>query len=385
MYGPPHYNSYHFLVLIPPHGGGGGLEHHQSSDNSLPRHSLDSDDAEQTVAEILPHEFTHSWNGKYRRPAGLATPDYATPMRDELLWIYEGLTDYMGNVLAARTGSYSARTYREYLALIAAQMDATSGRAWRSVEDTTYTAAMPRPSGNPEAWSSWRRGADYYPEGDLVWLDVDTTLRKLTDDKKNLRDFLQIFLQKGGSGVPRVLPYDLNEVVADLQQVAPYDWAAFFNDRISRVDPRANVEGIEQGGYKLVYTSQPTAYEKACLRDRGTSPEFWFSLGVSVDADGTVTDVRVGSPADKARLNPGQKLIAVDGSAYSREALHAAVAAGVAATTPMALMVQDETVVAPVMLDYHGGEQYPALVRVEGTPDYLDEISKPLTSAASQR
>jgi predicted metalloprotease with PDZ domain len=381
MYGPPHYTSYHFLVLIPSHGGGGGLEHHESSDNSLPQHSLEQDDFAMIVADILPHEFTHSWNGKYRRPAGLATPDYDTPMRNELLWIYEGLTDYMGNVLSARIGSTTPQQYRDYLALTAAQMDTTSGRAWRSIEDTTYEPAMPRPAGNAEAWSSWRRGADYYPEGDLVWLDVDTTIRRLTNNQKNLRDFLLIFLQKGGSGVPTVLPYDLNEVTADLNQIVPYDWAAFFNDRVNRVTPHANLEGIEQGGYKLVYTDTPTEFEKAYLKHRSASPEFWFSLGLALDQDGVVTDVRVGGAADKAKVNPGQKLVAVNGKTFTRDALHSAVAASKGSAQLLALIVQDDNDLLQVTLDYHGGEQYPVLVRKEGTADYLADITRPLTSA----
>jgi predicted metalloprotease with PDZ domain len=381
MYGPPHYTSYHFLVLIPSHGGGGGLEHHESSDNSLPQHSLEQDDFAMIVADILPHEFTHSWNGKYRRPGGLATPDYSTPMRNELLWIYEGLTDYMGNVMSARIGSTTPQQYREYLALTAAQMDGTSGRAWRSIEDTTYTAAMPRPTGNAETWSSWRRGADYYPEGDLVWLDVDTTIRRLTSNQKSLHDFLLIFLQKGGSGVPRVLPYELKEITADLNQVVPYDWATFFDDRVSHVTSHADLEGIEQGGYKLVYTHEPTAYEKAYLKHRSASPEFWFSVGLALDPDGTVTDVRVGGPADRAKVDPGQRITVVDGKAFTRDALHAAIAASKGSAQLLELMVQDENNVFPVTLDYHGGEQYPMLVRMEGTPDYLADITKPLTSA----
>lgn len=302
-------------------------------------------------------------------------------MRNEFLWIYEGLTDYMGNIMSARTGSTTPQQYREYLALTAAQMAATSGRAWRSIEDTTYAPAMPRLSGNDEAWSNWRRGADYYPEGDLVWLDVDTTIRRLTSNQKSLHDFLLVFLQKGGSGVPRVLPYELIEVTADLNQVVPYDWATFFNDRVSHVTPQADLEGIEQGGYKLVYTDTPTAYEKAYLKHRSASPEFWFSVGLALGLDGTVTDIRVGGPADRAKVNPGQKITVVDGKAFTRDALHAAIAVSKGSAQLLELMVQDENDVFPVTLDYHGGEQYPMLVRMEGTPDYLDDITRPLTSA----
>ncbi len=377
MYGPPHYTSYHFLVYLIKGNGGGGLEHHESSDNTLPSGSLSHDDTLLVYGDVLPHEFTHSWNGKYRRPAGLATPDYATPMRDDLLWIYEGLTNYMGNVLGARIGYLSPEQYRDYLALTAAEMDNTSGRAWRSVEDTTFDSAMPRGNGG-NAWNSWKRGSDYYPEGDLVWLDVDTTIRKLTADKRSLRDFLRIYLQKGGSGVARVEPYQLDEIVADLNKVAPNDWAGFFQKRIYEVNPHVNVEGIEQGGYKLVYTDEPNDYVKTILTHR-FDDEFWFTVGLQVSNDGTVDDVRMGSPADKAKLAPGQKITVIDGKVFSREQLHAAIKAGKTSTAPMQLSIQNEDIVTPATLDYHDGERYPRLVRIEGTPDYLTEIAKPLT------
>ena len=386
MYGAPHYRTYHFLLALRGQFGGGGLEHHESSDNSMSERALTTDEGEMASAGLLPHEFTHSWNGKYRRPAGLATPDYATPMKGELLWVYEGLTDYLGELLGERSGALSAERYREALALDAATMDNTTGRVWRSIGDTAIsisglaTAAFGR-GGN--AWANWRRGADYYPEGNLLWLDVDTTIRKLTNDSKNLRDFMAVYLNKGGGTTPTVVPYDFNEIVNDLNQVVKYDWAGFLNDRVNGVHPHVNVEGIEQGGYKLVYTDKPSEFEKARLANRATM-DVWFSLGVALENDGTISDVRVGSAADKAKLIPGQKIMAVNGRIYSKEALHAAIGLGKNSVAPMHVILQNDTLVTEADVDYHDGERYPTLVRVEGTPANLDDIVKPLAQNAAE-
>lgn len=375
MYGAPHYRSYHFLLALKGTAGGGGLEHHESSDNSLFERALLNDDNESTIADLLPHEFTHSWNGKYRRPAGLATPDFYEPMKGELLWVYEGLTDYLGDVLAARSGSISQERYREAEALEAATLDNTMGREWRSTEDTAISVAMFRGGG---AWANWRRGTDYYPEGDLLWLDVDTTIRKLTSNNKNLRDFMTVFLNKGSDDMPAMIPYDFNELVNDLNAVVKYDWATFLNDRVNNIHPHVNLEGIEQGGYKLVYADKPSEYQKAKLAIRSGS-DFWFSLGISFDNDGvTISDVRVEGPADKARFIPGQKILAVNGKIYSREALHAAIRQAKASSAPIHFILQNDTVVTEVDMDYHDGERYPTLVRVEGSPAYLDDISAPM-------
>jgi len=382
MYGAPHYRSYHFLLALRGQFGGGGLEHHESSDNSMPERALTTDDGEMTEAGLLPHEFTHSWNGKYRRPAGLATPDYATPMKGELLWVYEGLTDYLGDLLAARSGELSPERYRELIALDAATMDNTTGRAWRSIGDTAIsisglsTAAFGR-GGN--AWANWRRSADYYPEGNLLWLDVDMTIRKLTGNSKNLRDFMAVYLNKGGGTTPTVVPYDFNEIASDLNQVVKNDWAGFLNDRVNGINPHVNVEGIEQGGYKLVYTEKPSEYQRARMAGRGGSADVWFSLGIALDSDGsTISDVRVGGPADKAKFVPGEKIMAVNGKVYSKEALHAAIRQTKNGTSPIHMILQNDTLVTEADVDYHDGERYPTLVRVEGTPAYLDDIAKPL-------
>jgi predicted metalloprotease with PDZ domain len=329
---------------------------------------------------LLAHEFTHSWCGKYRRPIGLATADYAEPMKGELLWVYEGLTDYLGNVLGTRSGFTSQEYYRGYLALLAATLDYKSGREWRSTDDTAISVSGLR--GTP-GWASWRRGTDYYQEGDLLWLDADTTIRKLTNDKKNLHDFMVLFVGKGGNTAPMVLPYDRAELIDELNQVAPYDWTAFLHDRIDKVNPHADLAGIEQGGYKLVYTDKPTPYEKSLLTIRGAasgSLDVWFSLGLELLADGTITDVRVGGVADKAKLSPGQKIVGVNGKTYSPAVLRAAVHDSKGSSPPIHLVLQQETLVLEADINYHDGERYPALVRTDGSPDYLDEITTPLTS-----
>jgi predicted metalloprotease with PDZ domain len=380
MYSSTHYESYHFLLTLtksPPYGG---LEHHESSDNSLPNGSLKTDQALTVGGPVLSHEYTHSWNGKYRRPAGLATPDYATPMKGELLWVYEGLTDYLGNEMGARCGFMTAEQYRAYLASVAATLDNTSGRQWRSTEDTAVGISGMQ---GGSAWANWRRGADYYSEGDLVWLDVDTTIRKLTNDQKSLHDFLAIFVAGKGSTPPQIVPYEFDELVTDLNQVVPHDWAKFLRDRVYTVQPHANLEGIEQGGYKLVYTDQPNTYDEArqTLGRAPSGPNVWYSLGLSLDPQGAITDVRVGGPGDKARLAPGEKILAVNGKVFSGDTLRAAVHDSKTATAPLELIIQNDTHVATVAIDYHDGERYPSLVRVDGTPDYLDEIAKPLTPA----
>jgi predicted metalloprotease with PDZ domain len=380
MYSSTHYESYHFLLTLtkfPPYGG---LEHHESSDNSLPPNALKTDEALQVGGPVLSHEYTHSWNGKYRRPAGLATANYADPMRGDLLWVYEGLTDYLGNVLGARCGFMTAEEYREYLAATAASLDNTAGRRWRSTEDTAVSISGLR---GGTAWANWRRSADYYQEGDLVWLDVDTTIRKLTNDRKNLHDFLAIFVAGKGSTPPQIVPYDFDELVADLNQVVPYDWAQFLRERVYIVQPQVNVEGFSQGGWKLVYTDKPNEYEEASSSAFGrglAGTNVWYSLGLRLDGEGAIGDVRVGSPADAAKLAPGEKILAVNGMVYSgdamKDAVHATKTGG-----PMNLIVQNDTHVRTVAIDYHDGERYPHLVRIDGTPDYLDEIAKPLTPA----
>jgi predicted metalloprotease with PDZ domain len=380
-YASRHYNVYHFLLTLSDVAGGEGLEHGQSSDNGVGEKGF-SDAAHQLAeADLLSHEFTHSWNGKYRRPFNLYQDDFAKMQQGGLLWVYEGMTQYLGNVLAARSGLKSKEQYRDMLAASAANLDNKPGREWRSTEDTAIAASILR-GGNP-AWANWKRGQDYYQEGELFWLDADTTIRKLTDNKKSLTDFLHIFLAKGGNTGPLIVTYNRDELIADLNQVAKYDWATFMHDHIDAITPHADLAGIEQGGYKLVYTDKPTKSARTIASTggrRGGGIDVWYSVGIRIMADGNISDVRWNGPADKAKLFPGQKIIAVNGNVFSGEALRTAIKEAKTKTEAIHLILQGDTFVTTADLDYHDGERFPSLVRVEGTPDYLDDITKPLTT-----
>ncbi|HTJ29635.1 MAG TPA: hypothetical protein VL346_04015, partial [Acidobacteriaceae bacterium] len=285
-----------------------------------------------------------------------------------------------GNVLAARSGLKSQAQYRDLLAMSAASLDNRPGREWRSTEDTAIAASILR-GGNP-AWSNWKRGQDYYQEGELLWLDADTLIRKLTNDQKSLDDFIKIFLGLNGNTGPEIVTYNREELIRDLNSVAPYDWAKFLHERVDVPNPRADLAGIEQGGYRLVYLDKPTKSERteasaAGLR-RGVN--LWYSAGLRLTGDGTILDLRWNGPADKARLAPGYKILAVNGNVYSADALHEAIKAAKEKTEPIHLIVQADTFVSNFDLNYHDGERYPALQRIDNTPAYLDEITKPRTT-----
>ncbi len=375
LYASRHYETYHFLLSLSDVVRPEGLEHHQSSDNGVEKQGYADAKLAMLNGDLLPHEFTHSWNGKYRRPAGLATPDYATPMKGDLLWVYEGMTQYWGNVLAARSGLWTPDVFRQHLAWHAARLDTKPGRIWRNLEDTAISSQILR--GGSAAWSNWRRSQDYYFEGTLVWLDADTTIRKLTNDKKSLNDFCVKFLGVGGNTPPMVLPYTFDEIVADLNSVAPYDWRAFLTERLTSHAAHAPLGGIDHGGYRLVYGTDPTEFETA-TNDHFKQIDAWFSLGLTIDATGTIGDVRMDSIAFQSGLGPATKLIAVNGHGFSGDILKQAIREAKGSTNPIELIVSDENEFRVVKLDYHDGEKYPKLERVEGTPDLLDEILKPL-------
>jgi predicted metalloprotease with PDZ domain len=380
-YASHHYNVYHFLLTLSDVAGGEGLEHGQSSDNGVDE--LGYSDVRHQIpnADLLSHEFTHSWNGKYRRPETLYQTDFHKMQQGELLWVYEGMTEYLGDVLAARSGLETAATYRDVLAATAAQLDNRPGRLWRSTDDTAIAASILRGS-NP-AWSNWKRGQDYYQEGELLWLDADTLIRQLTDDKKSLTDFLQIFLAKGGNTGPLIVTYNRQELIDDLNQVVKYDWAKFLHDRVDLINPRADLDGINRGGYKLIYQDHPSDTEKMVGGGRRMAgPNVWYSLGLRVSADGNISDVRWGSPADQARLAPGQKLIAINGRTFTADRLRDAIDEAKTSKEPIHFLMQTEDYIKPVDIDYHDGQRYPVLVRDDSQKDYLDEITTPLTEEA---
>jgi predicted metalloprotease with PDZ domain len=381
LYRSHHYNQYHFLLSLSDTAGGVGLEHGQSSENGIGEKAFSDEDHQLGDADLLAHEFTHSWNGKYRRPIGLYQTDFATAQQGALLWVYEGMTQYLGNVLAARSGLRSQTEYRDVLASSAANLDYMPGREWRSTEDTAVAASILR-DGNP-AWSNWKRGQDYYDEGELVWLDADTQIRKMTNNQKSLDDFQRIFLGKGGNTGPLIVPYTFDELVRDLNEVAPYDWGTFLHDRVDKINPHADLAGIERGGYKLVYTDKPNASELVITANAGpdaTVVNTWYSIGLRVGAENTIKDVRWNGPADNAKIVPGSKIIAVNGQVFSPDVLRAAIREAKGKSEPIRLIVQLDNFVSIADIDYHDGERYPILQRIEGTPASLDDITRPLAS-----
>jgi predicted metalloprotease with PDZ domain len=376
LYKSRHYNHYNFLFTLSDSVAHFGLEHHQSSDDRVDARNFLDDDLKLINGSLLPHEFTHSWNGKYRPPAGLATPNFQQPMKGELLWVYEGLTEYFGDVLSARSGIWSAEQYRESLAITAAEMDHRPGRTWRDLQDTA-TAAQTLYSTSNE-WDNWRRSVDYYPEGELVWLDVDTTMRKLSGGRRSLNDFAARFLGKGGNTPPEVVPYEFLDIVGNLSALAPYDWQGFLDKRLKSKSPRAPLDGIINGGYKLEYSDKANEFAHAVeARDKGVNA--WYSLGF-VTADEAIRDVLVDSLAYKAGLGPGMKLIAINGRRATDELLHNAIRDAKTLTDPIELIVENAGYFKIVKIDYHDGEKYPHLVRQPDTPALLDEILKPLAA-----
>jgi predicted metalloprotease with PDZ domain len=374
LFGSRHYEKYDFLWTLSNETAHHGLEHHESSDNGTGQDIFTDAGSHDLDADLLPHEFVHSWNGKYRRPAGLATPDFQEPMKGDLLWVYEGLTDYLGNILAARTGLRSPEQFRENLAYTAAMLDHRAGRTWRPLQDTATSVQILFTA--PPQWGNWRRSADYYPEGYLIWLEVDAMIRRQTKGQKSLNDFCRSFYG-GQSGPPAVVTYTFEDVVAALNQITPYDWARHLRERLNSKSPHAPLGGIESGGWKLTYNDQKNTTMEAAQKT-GELVDLSFSLGLILTKDGHIMDVIPGTPAYAAGLGPGMKVIGVNGRKWSLDALHVELKAGIHSNQPLALLAESGDYLETYQVDYHGGDQYPHLVRVEAQPDVLGEIIKPL-------
>ncbi|WP_263377947.1 M61 family metallopeptidase [Granulicella paludicola] len=377
LYRSRHYNAYHFLVTLSDQVAHFGLEHHQSSDDRVPEKTFVDDNAFIEEGLLLPHEFTHSWNGKYRRPAGLATPNYQEPMKGDLLWVYEGLTEYLGDVLAARCGIWSAPVYRDRLATIAAYLnDARPGRTWRDLQDTASAAQLLYAAGGP--YDNWRRNVDYYDEGELLWLEVDSTIRQKTNGKKTLNDFVAAFHGLGGNTQPKVVPYTFDDVVAGLSKVVPNDWAAFLHKRLDSNELHApEMDGINAlSGYKLTYTDKPNYWSQLEESNGGINAR--WSLGLSAGTNGEIGDVIMDSVAYEAGMAPGFTIVAVNGRAFTPGLLRQAIKDAVSGPA-IELIVANTGYYKIIKLDYHGGEKYPQLERVEGTPARLDDILQPMT------
>lgn len=372
-----HYNSYHFLLTLSDSVAHFGLEHHQSSDDRADARTLIDEDFSEVNADLLPHEFTHSWNGKYRRPEGLVTATYQQPMKGNLLWVYEGLTQYLGDVLAARSGIWSAAQFKTYLAASAAEMDHRPGRLWRNLEDTAISAQILYAA--PEAWQNWRRSTDFYPSGELLWLDVDATIRKLSNNTKSLNNFCAKFFGPPGDTGPLVRPYNFDELVKALNEVQVNDWSAFLNQRLYTHAPHGILGGITGSGYSIAYTPETNDYIRATNSSRG-GVTAWYSLGFDTSSENTISDVLFDSLAFKAGLGPGMRIVAVNGRQANDEVLRAAIRNSKTEQNPIELIVSNTGWYRVIKLDYHDGERWPHLVHTEGQPDYLEDILRPLTS-----
>jgi predicted metalloprotease with PDZ domain len=375
LFGVRHYRDYHFLLTLSDDVAHFGLEHHESSDDRVAERDLIDESGRIDFSGLLPHEFVHSWNGKYRRPAGLATPDYQKPMKDDLLWVYEGLTEYLGDVLTARSGLLTQQLAREELALLAAQYEHRPGRDWRPLQDTADAAPFLYDS-TPD-WGNWRRSTDFYQEGELLWLDVDATLRRLTKDEKSMNDFCKIF-HGGPGGEPALKTYTFEDVVATLNGLAPYDWAGFLRTRLDQTSTKTPIEALENSGWKLVYNEQPNEMQLNS-EATGKSISLSLSMGTTVTDDGAIVDVIYGGPSYAAGLGPGMKIAAVNGRQFSPATLREAVNAAKGTADPIQLVVANGAQFHTYSVDYHGGIVYPHIERDDSHPDYLGEIFHPLT------
>jgi predicted metalloprotease with PDZ domain len=377
LFGSRHYRGYHFLYTLSDHVAHFGLEHHESSDDRFAERTLIDPDLQRISADLLSHEFVHSWNGKYRRPSGLISGGhdggYDTPMQGDLLWVYEGLTEYLGEILAPRSGLRSAEDFRESLAASATALDTTSGRKWRPLEDTAVAAQILYEAGSD--YADYRRGVDYYPEGTLIWLDADTLIRQLTKGAKSLDDFCHAF-HGGPSGAPALKPYDFADVVAAMNAVAPYDWAGFFNQRLHSTDAHAPLDGIRHSGWKLVYDGVRSDFWKAGEDERKLA-DLSYSLGLKVKEDGTIEDVVFDGPARKAGIAPATRLVAVNNRQYNETVLREAVQKAASDAKPVELLIKTGEYYETHRIDYHGGERYPHLVRDAAAADVLSQIIAP--------
>ena len=368
LFGARHYRDYHFLLALSDHVAHFGLEHHESNDSRLPERVLLGPGSGMALGGLLAHEFAHSWNGKFRRPADLTTPDFEQPMKTDLLWGYEGLTDYVGPMLAARSGLWTPDQYHEYLASIAASLGpGRPGRTWRPLQDT----ADGEPGlGFARGWLNWRRGTDYYDEGDLLWLEVATIIHQQSKGQKSIDDFCHAF-HGGPNEGPQVKTYTFEQLVDSLNAIAPFDWAAFFRKRLDSTAKEAPVGGIENGGWKVTYNDKQPQLEGR----RGNFGEV-YSIGLQLGQDGTVADSIVGSPAFEAGVSSGMKIVGVNGRLFKPELLEDAVKDAKEGKQPITLLVVVDDYYRTATINYHDGPRYPHLVREEGKSDYLDELIK---------
>jgi predicted metalloprotease with PDZ domain len=370
LYGSYHYDHYDFLFALSDEFGGIGREHQQSSENGVKPGYFTDWAKTEAGRDLLPHEYTHSWDGKFRRPAGQAVGNFNVPLQNELLYVYEGQTQYWGNVLAARSGLVSMQGARDALAASAARYDNMAGRNWRALQDTVNDPILN--GRRPLGWSNWQRSEDYYVEGQLIWLDADTLIREQSGDKRSLNDFARAFFGiENGSRF--AVPYTFEDVVAALNKVQPYDWATFLRTRLDGHGPGAPLDGLARAGWKLVYTDTPTDYVKS-VDDRNKTLDLSYSLGFALTNDGGIRNVTWDGIGFRAGLAANAVVVAVNDRAYKPEVMKAALKEAKTSQGPIRLLVKKGNVYRTVSIDYHGGLRYPRLERIPGTKDRLEGI-----------
>jgi predicted metalloprotease with PDZ domain len=373
-FGAQHYDHYNFLLTISDNLGGSGLEHHRSSEDGVDRGYFTDWDNMLRDRNLLPHEFTHSWNGKFRRPADLWTPDYRTPMQDSLLWVYEGQTQFWGYVLGARSGMLSKQDTLDAIAATAAAYSlGTPGRTWRALIDTTNDPIIARRS--PQPYRSWQRSEDYYSEGQLIWIDVDRIIRQQSGGKKSIDDFAKAFFGVRDRDWGE-FTYTLDDIVKTLNAVQPYDWRNYLQHRVYDIAPKAPLEGITDGGYKLVYTPESTKWIKSAEKNSKNN-DLTYSGGFVVGNDGKVSSVLWDGPAFNVGVTVGTQIVAVNGRTFSGDALKQAIKSAANNGPAPQLLIHDGDVYRTVVLDWHGGLRYPRLEKVGKGQGSLDALLAP--------
>jgi predicted metalloprotease with PDZ domain len=375
LFGAQHYDHYDFLLTISNNLGGNGLEHHRSSEDGVRRGYFTDWENKLRDRNLLPHEYTHSWDGKYRRPADLWTPDYNTvPMEGSLLWVYEGQTQFWGYVLGARSGMLSKQDTLDAIAATAATYSTgTPGRAWRALVDTTNDPTIA--SRTPQPWRSWQRSEDYYSEGQLIWIDVDRIIRKQSGGKRSIDDFARLFYGMRDRDFGE-LTYDLDDLVATLNKVQPYDWRAYLQRRVYDIAASPPLEGINDGGYKLIFTAEPTKWIKSGEK-AGKNNDLTYSGGFVVGNDGKVSSVLWDGPAFNSGMTIGSEIVAVNGRTFDADALKDAIKAAADKGPAPELLIHDGDVYRTVKLDWHGGLRYPRLEKVGKGTGTLDALLAP--------
>jgi predicted metalloprotease with PDZ domain len=372
MFGGHHYGAYHWLLTLSNGVAHFGLEHHESSDDRVAEDALQTPAGQRGIAFLMAHEYVHSWNGKYRRPQGLMSPAYQTVMRSDLLWVYEGLTEYLSFILPARMGAWTAEETRERFAWYASGLESQTGRTWRPLLDTAVEAQVLYTSAGD--WWSARRGTDFYEESVYVWLEADAIIRTESGGKRSLDDFLRRFY--GGNTPPAVNPYTFDDVIAAMTETQPYDWRNFFESRLNSVEPHAPLGGLGRSGWKLVYTDVPND----AIRENDVFLKLYpmrESIGLELREGGVISDVTEGRAAAAAGLAPGFTIIAVDGRKFSDTVLRNAVKDSKTTTDPIQIIAQNGDVFSVHTLDYHGGIVYPHLVRDDSRADLFTAIIAP--------